>query len=66
MQEELKQKVQEIIKELRTIELLKANQGTGDTERQHYNADNILCELLKKLGAENVVKQWEKVHRWYA
>lgn len=39
---------------------------SGDYERDHCIADDILCELLKALGAEEVVTEYEKVRRCYA
>ncbi|CAA2139623.1 hypothetical protein [Hyphomicrobium sp. ghe19] len=45
---------------------LKQAQETGDTERAHADADDVLCELLRSLGYENVVAEWEKVDKWYA
>lgn len=48
------------------IEKLKAEQGPGDYENSHSNADWILCELLTALGYADVVAEWEKVGKWYA
>lgn len=39
---------------------------THDKEADHSNADDILCELLKSLGYEDVVKAWDAVDKWYA
>ncbi len=36
-----------------------------DTESGHVEADDILCELLKKLGYSDVVEEFEKIHKWY-
>jgi len=35
-------------------------------ESAHVNADDLLCELLKKLGFTEVVEAFDKVHKWYA
>lgn len=38
----------------------------GDTEGAHGRADEILCELLTKLGYTKTVNAWESVDKWYA
>jgi len=48
------------------IEALKEYQVEGDVENDHLEADNLLCELLTRLGYSDVVKEWEKVYKWYA
>lgn len=48
------------------IKALKECQNDGDTEAAHSNADDILCALLKELGYQNVVDEWNKVPKWYA
>lgn len=45
---------------------LKELQGDGDTEADHADADDVLCEFLKALGYADVVEEWEKVSKWYA
>jgi hypothetical protein len=37
-----------------------------DAEDQHSNADDVLCELLKSIGYDDVVKAWQDVPKWYA
>lgn len=37
-----------------------------DCEHQHIVADEILCDLLRTLGYEDVVAEWEKIEKWYA
>ena len=39
---------------------------SGDTESAHAEADNLLCELLTKLGCEAVVETYKRIERWYA
>lgn len=39
---------------------------TGDTEADHGEADDIICNLLATLGYEDVVTEWRKVPKWYA
>jgi len=48
------------------MERLKELQGPGDTEAQHSDADQILCDLLCALGYDYVVLEWIKVDKWYA
>jgi hypothetical protein len=48
------------------IELLKLEQQRGDTEAAHSNADGVLCDLLKALGYQDVVDEYEKVDKWFA
>ena len=43
-----------------------AEESAGDPEAAHSEADEVLCELLKTLGYENVVKAWQSVEKWYA
>lgn len=39
---------------------------TGDTEQDHIDADKLLCELLSKLGYNEVVEKFESLRKWYA
>jgi len=48
------------------LQRMRELQGKGDPESQHSLADDILCEALKYLGAEELVAEWEKVPKWYA
>lgn len=48
------------------IQELKKLQKTYDTEANHVEADEILCELLKELGFEDVVEQYNKIKKWYS
>lgn len=48
------------------IDQLKKQQGSGDYEVAHGEADAVLCELLVALGYQDVVDEWEKVPKWYA
>lgn len=45
---------------------LKKLQDSCDIEVAHLSADNVLSELLKTLGYEDVVKEYYKVDKWYA
>lgn len=46
----------------RLIELQQGN----DPECNHSAADGILCEILEKLGYGNIVKEYDKIDKWYA
>ena len=39
---------------------------TGDTESDHCEADNILCELLRSLGCGDVVDLYKQVDKWFS
>lgn len=48
------------------INKLKILQEMGDKEIAHCNADDVICELLKSLGYEDVVKAYDVIDKWYA
>jgi len=48
------------------VERLQAEVDNDDTECAHGNADDILCELLEKLGYKEVVEKYNEVSKWYA
>lgn len=48
------------------INRLRELQKEGDIERAHSAADGILCEVLEKLGYGNIVKEYNKIDKWYA
>lgn len=48
------------------IKQLQDWQGEGDYETAHSEADDILCDVLKLLGYEDIVEAWDKVGKWYA
>lgn len=41
-------------------------QGDGDTESNHAQADDILCEILTDLGYGDIVAEYDKIGKWYA
>lgn len=45
---------------------LKKLQNSNDEEHVHRFADNILCDILKKLGYEKIVEEYEEVPKWFA
>lgn len=57
-----------MIKELsdEMIKRLEEVINDDDTESAHGNADDILCELLEKLGYKDVVETYNKVSKWYS
>ncbi|HII3143175.1 TPA: hypothetical protein ACY3HI_001498 [Citrobacter braakii] len=48
------------------INKLKVLQGMRDKEIAHCNADDVICDLLKALGYEDVVKEYDEIDKWYA
>jgi hypothetical protein len=51
------------------IDKLKSTDKLHDEEVAHWNADQILCELIRKLcgeDGEDIVEEWEKIDKWYA
>lgn len=46
--------------------LLQQEAENDDTATAHIRADEILCELLRKLGYKEVVYEYEKVSKWYS
>lgn len=50
----------------RMVNKLKALQSNPDKEAAHSQADKILCDLLNSLGYDDVVKEFEKLEKWYA
>ncbi|EKS1202973.1 hypothetical protein L8O18_06110 [Enterobacter asburiae] len=49
------------------IAVLKELQGKGgDVEMDHIRADDVLCEMLKTLGFEDVVIEYDAINKWYA
>lgn len=47
------------------IERIKCECFTGDSEKDHERADDILCDFLRLLGYERLVDTYESVSRWY-
>lgn len=38
----------------------------GTPEDKHIEADDLMCELLTKLGYGDGVKEFKKMERWYS
>lgn len=43
-----------------------AEECGGDAEKAHALADDLLCCVLRGLGFEEVVAEYEKIEKWYA
>lgn len=52
--------VQDYINRLITL------QKNGDPEIGHAEADNILCEIIAQLGYTEIVKEYDKIEKWYS
>lgn len=48
------------------INRLRELQQKNDIECGHSAADGILCEVLEKLGYDSIVKEYNKIDKWYA
>lgn len=51
---------------LKHLALINSDTYGGDTGDAHWNADQVLCALLRSLGHEDVVEAWMEVPKWYA
>lgn len=40
--------------------------SAGDPEWAHAAADDILCEVLRRLGYNKLIDLYEDVEKWYA
>lgn len=38
----------------------------GNTEENHQNADDILCEVLRQLGFDELVAEFNKITKYYS
>ena len=45
---------------------LKELQSIRDIEMAHAYADDVICDLLKSLGYEDVIIEYDKVDKWFA
>jgi hypothetical protein len=67
----MENKLKELIERMKTVQ---NNTEKGidyegmpyDEEDGHIDADDILCEYLKVLGHEEIVNEYNKIHKWYA
>ena len=52
---------------LKLKDLQMSDDQEGDEEIAHIEADKILCDLLRTLGYEDVVAEWDAITpKWYA
>lgn len=56
----MKRTIEEIIARLKEL------QQDDDMERAHIQADWIICNLLEDLGYTEVIKEYDKISKWYA
>mgnify|MGYP007046703479 CR=1 FL=1 len=52
------------LKQLRAIKALQDK--CRDLEADHSSADKVLCQLLRSLGYDEVVNEYELIDKWYA
>lgn len=50
----------------RTMDVLRKCQQSSDTDAAHSIADQAICGLLESLGYGDVVKEYDKIEKWYA
>lgn len=43
-----------------------AASNQGDNEEDHMTADDLLCELLDRIGFKSVIEEYRKIGKWYA
>ena len=48
------------------VEKLRDLQESGDTEQAHYEADDVLLDILDKTGFSQVVEEYNEILKWYA
>lgn len=48
------------------VKRLKAAQQDSDIESAHAEADQVLCDLLEAIGFKAIVREYDKVSKWYA
>lgn len=70
-EEEKQKKINELLERLKTVTEKKYYPNSRipeyrDQEDWHFDADNILCELLDYLGYHDFVVAFEEVPKWYA
>lgn len=48
------------------IEKLRKLNELDDAEAGHAEADDLLVEILIKLGYQDIVDEYESINKWYA
>jgi len=51
---------------MKAILALKKEQNNDDEQAAHENADSILCAFLIKLGYQDIVDEYNLVHKWFS
>lgn len=46
--------------------MIESNCHSGDTELDHINADDLLVQLLHRLGFQKTLAAYAKVHKYFA
>lgn len=41
-------------------------QQNNDVEAAHAKADDILLDILRDLGLDDIVEEYEKINKWYS
>lgn len=54
------------LRDKKAEQAMKEEVANGDTEIAHSNADDILCDLLMRLGYTRLVSLYHDVAKWYA
>ena len=42
------------------------NNPDYDEEDAHIDADEVLCELLREIGFDDIVRMYNRIPKWYA
>lgn len=61
-----KEEIEDLKKEYLKKMIEKQKRYDYDGEIRHIEEDNILCEILAKLGFKDIVEQYRKTSKWYA
>lgn len=48
------------------LAVLRELANSDDTETAHYDADDILCEILTALGYTEIVDAYNAIDKWYS
>ena len=47
-------------------DLVKKHLSDPEEEGDHIAADNMLCNLLRELGFDDIVSRYDEIDKWYA
>ena len=48
------------------LKRLKEIPEMADQEYEHMEADDVSCSLLRELGYDDVVDEYDKIEKWFA